>query len=43
MALAGGTNDARFTGLRLYESGKFQDAIPYFDQVLATTVAISRS
>jgi tetratricopeptide (TPR) repeat protein len=33
---AGGTNDARFTGLRLYEAGQFQEAIPYFDQVLAS-------
>ena len=35
-ALASGTNDARLTGLRLYESGQFQDAIPFFDQVLAS-------
>ncbi len=34
-ARAGSTNDARSTGLRLYESGKFQQAVPYFDQVLA--------
>ncbi len=26
----------RSTGLRLYESGQFQEAIPYFDQVLAS-------
>jgi tetratricopeptide (TPR) repeat protein len=35
-APAGGTNDARVTGLRLYESGQFADAIPFFDQVLAS-------
>jgi tetratricopeptide (TPR) repeat protein len=35
-ARAGGTNDARFAGLRLYESGQFQAAIPYFNEVLAT-------
>ena len=34
-AQAGGTNDARLTGLRLYTAGQFQDAIPFFDQVLA--------
>jgi tetratricopeptide (TPR) repeat protein len=34
-AHSGGTNDARFTGIRLYQQGKFQEAIPYFDQVLA--------
>ena len=32
---AGGTNDDRLTGLRLYESGQYQAAIPYFDNVLA--------
>jgi tetratricopeptide (TPR) repeat protein len=35
IALASGTNDQRFTGLRLYESKQYQEAIPYFDQVLA--------
>ncbi len=35
-ALAAPTNDARSSGLRLYEAGQFQDAIPYFDQVLAS-------
>jgi tetratricopeptide (TPR) repeat protein len=35
-ARAGGTNDARFTALRLYESGQFQAAVPYCDQVLAS-------
>ena len=34
--LAAPTNDARLSGLRLYEAGQFQDAIPYFDQVLAS-------
>ena len=42
-APAAGTNDARLTGLRLYHAGKFQEAIPYFDQVLALTSATSRS
>jgi tetratricopeptide (TPR) repeat protein len=36
VALASGTNDARFAGLGLYHAGKFQEAIPYFDQVLAS-------
>ena len=34
--LAGGTNDARLTGLRLYAAGRFQEAIAYLDQVLAS-------
>ena len=35
-ARASGTNDARLMGIRLYESGQFQEAMPYFDQVLAS-------
>ena len=34
-ALARGTNDARLEGLALYKAGRFKEAIPYFDQVLA--------
>ncbi len=29
------TRSARLEGIRLYEAGRFSDAIPYFDQVLA--------
>jgi tetratricopeptide (TPR) repeat protein len=36
MAQASGTNDQRLIGLQLYESKQYQQAIPYFDQVLAT-------
>jgi tetratricopeptide (TPR) repeat protein len=32
---ASGTNDARVTGIELFSSGRFTEAIPYFDQVLA--------
>src|SRR5580704_11652112 len=32
---ASGTNDARFTGIGLLSAGKYAEAIPYFDQVLA--------
>jgi len=35
-ARASGANEARLTGLRLYEASQFQQAIPYFDQVLAS-------
>ncbi len=35
VAHAGGTNDAKLAGLRHYAAGQFQEAIPYFDQVLA--------
>ncbi len=33
----------RLEGLALFEAGRFQEAIPYFDQVLARHGAISRS
>ena len=35
IALASGTNDQRLIGLQLYDSKQYQQAIPYFDQVLA--------
>src|SRR5262249_22502741 len=35
-ATAGGTNEARLTGLRLFAAGQFQQAIPHFDEVLAS-------
>ncbi len=35
-ARAGGTNGSRGRRASPYESGRFQDAIPYFDQVLAS-------
>jgi tetratricopeptide (TPR) repeat protein len=35
-ARADNTNDARLTGIRLLESGRFAEAIPYFDRVLAS-------
>jgi tetratricopeptide (TPR) repeat protein len=34
-ARANGTRDARAAGLALFREGRFQEAIPYFDQVLA--------
>ena len=34
IAHAGNTNDAKLAGLRHYAAGQFQEAIPYFDQVL---------
>jgi tetratricopeptide (TPR) repeat protein len=33
--LQGGTNEERLTGLSLFSAGRFQEAIPFFDQVLA--------
>ena len=35
---ASGTNDARVTGIGLLSAGKYAEAIPYFDQVLARHV-----
>jgi tetratricopeptide (TPR) repeat protein len=35
-ARAGGTNDDRLAGLRLYANGQYQAAIPYFDKVLVS-------
>ncbi len=34
-AQAGSRSDARVEGLALYQAGRFREAIPYFDQVLA--------